>query len=157
MRTKIVSTNTNSNTNSTANATAGATGAGETMGQVFARVCQGLPSSEVSMCWSRDGLVFTMAYESDPVVEGRFFFCSYQRAVGPAYRVERAGCWLEASPRVRVRHWNDGAVEMEGRTEVVAVAKPGFEDHDFCGYCHADNGPGGAWRQGWDCCLCGGN
>lgn len=29
--------------------------------------------------------------------------------------------------------------------------------HDICGYCGTDNGPNGEHRQGWDCCMCGGN
>ena len=30
-------------------------------------------------------------------------------------------------------------------------------ENDICSYCGADNGIGGEFRQGWDCCCCGGN
>lgn len=29
--------------------------------------------------------------------------------------------------------------------------------NDFCTYCGTDNGPGGTYRQGYDCYACGGN
>lgn len=35
---------------------------------------------------------------------------------------------------------------------------PGISEyHDICSYCGADNGPVGEYRNGFDCCCCGGN
>jgi hypothetical protein len=43
----------------------------------------------------------------------------------------------------------------KGLREIIVPV--GLEDHDFCGYCGAGNGIGGAYRVGYDCCYCGGN
>lgn len=34
---------------------------------------------------------------------------------------------------------------------------PGFEGHQLCHYCGADNGPNGEYRVGHDCVACGAN
>jgi hypothetical protein len=38
-----------------------------------------------------------------------------------------------------------------------ALPEVGHEADDYCGYCGANNGPDGKYRQGYDCCQCGGN
>lgn len=51
------------------------------------------------------------------------------------------------------------------RGQIVTVQVPAhysetttpLPDHDYCGWCGADNGPAGEYRQNWDCHRCGSN
>jgi hypothetical protein len=53
--------------------------------------------------------------------------------------------------------WSDGTTKLIRSRFLRDEMKPGFETHDLCVYCAADNGPNGELRQGYDCWNCGGN
>jgi hypothetical protein len=119
-----------------------------------------------------------MALHSDSVNESNWeaFMCERQFA----FHADHLGHVIAPLPMtgndweskawcVWFRHGGNHAIRNIGEIAIAAYKVSGkflsYENnpvpkeprHDRCYYCDTDNGPNGAYRDGWDCFMCGSN
>ncbi len=78
--------------------------------------------------------------------------------VGEAFiRTASGGGPVQVSFQDGLRTWSDGETEVLHHHFKTFIVPEGVQNNDICGYCGADNGPAGEYRNGFDCCICGCN